>query len=227
VKILLLSPSSVIYRLIEIGTEGVEREIAWHKNCQKFPEGHYDIAFVDDKACQELPESGEFGQMVRNIAAHSKILFTSDSSRETEGIDGLIEKPFLPSSITKVIREFVEERGHQREDTITPSILDPNDISEIRRLLIEDAKALSPEGNFPEAIGRLIDEENRRETTQAEEQEAWESTKMSEKVEEDMNIAHDNPLVEAILQMKPKKLRQLLKGAKITIKIKFPKGDEQ
>lgn len=213
VKILLLSSSSVIYRLIELGIEGMDGDIIAHTSCHKSPKGSYDIAFIDDKVCLELPNSGDFERMLGEIIATKKVLFTASNSREIDGIDELIEKPFLPSTIKRVIKEFVLENGETKRASLSSSVLDPNEISEIKRLLVADAKALNSGEEYPEAIAKLIEEESQK------------GSKVDNKREE-ISTNHSNPIVDALLEMKPKKLRQLLKGAKITIKIKFPKEEQ-
>ena len=69
-KILLLSSSPVIYRLVKLGTESMdEREIVEYRSCQNLPDTPFDIAFIDDKVC--LGSSDTLQKSIESIDALS------------------------------------------------------------------------------------------------------------------------------------------------------------
>ncbi len=185
-------------------------------------EVYYDILFIDEKCCS----TEERRSLLRRVHARKKILFATSRERDLEGVDRVIRKPFLPSEITSAIQSsspqkaISEEKSEQKHDMFGFSdegrekndtdereyqILDGNEMEKIKQLLFEEGLSDSSDALAMEMENEALPLEDI-------------SVTMEQK---ETNL--DKKLLEALVEMKPKKIRKLLEGAEVSITIRFPK----
>ncbi len=129
------------------------------------------------------------------LNVEKKILLSTVSKSDIKGLTQIITKPFLPTDIATIVKESSSVRDLDKRS----SVLDLEEIQTIKELLDEEAS---------ESIDNTV----------------VYSPKKSKKQKRKKTKEIDS-LVEKILSMKTKKIKQILEGADITISIKFPKGE--
>jgi len=209
-NILLLTHNHVVREFVEHAARELSATFDIAGNISDIQNKIYDFVFVDDRSEQ----FGDIMHILDRIGSTSVILYNNDRE-EFEYFDKKIKKPFLPADIKNVLleKEKINQATTQENIEIDVSdrdthVLNLQDIDEIKALLREDGLEIVSEEDLAEEI-----ENQSRITDEAEE------TKAVHEIEE--------MLLSAILKMKPKKIRKLLKGAEVTLKIKFPKDSNE
>ncbi len=186
------------------------------ESIEEIPAQEYDWVLVDDT----VPMYQESLSFSKKLSSSHTVLLYHPENKATEGFDILIAKPFLPDEIRQSIENHREtppstsekskingekadkKKVKMKTDKTQTQVLNLEEIETIKALLEEDGL-------------EIVHEEELANTVLSEEHKA---TKKKKKQKRDPQ----QELIDAILKMKPKKIRKLLKGAKVTIKIKFP-----
>jgi hypothetical protein len=231
--ILLVNTNPVVSRLIALKTrDNADISVEEIDGSAAIPREAYDLLFVDEQCCGEK----EMRKFLRKVHAGKKVLFSvSGESGESEA-DSVILKPFLPSDITAILQPLIEsgksireeEKGEEPEPSESEEalevsgteiveeslILDGDEIEKIKQILIDeelDGTAGRKQAEEPEAVTA---EEKKKPKKKK-------KKKSSAKTKEKKKGFEEN-LLAALVEMKPKKIRKLLKGAEVNIAIRFP-----
>jgi len=193
-KVLLLTRNHVVREFVELVADRVGVDLDVHEHVSDVDGDAYDLLFVDDRG-ELLEESIALRKRLKT--SQSIVLFGEESALHAS-FDRKIKKPFLPSDIQHIL----EEQQMTEEDT-ADQILNLQDIEEIKSLLEDEGMEIVSEED-------LVDEITMENTLQIVETET-------------VNSTTEEKLLKALLSMEPKKIRKLLKGAEVTLRIKFPK----
>jgi len=137
--------------------------------------------------------------LMKRLDVLRSIILYSEKKNHHEFFDHKIKKPFLPSDIQYILESQPIKNTSKEEE----QVLNIQDIEEIRGLLESEGMEIVSEEE-------LVDEiEMEHEVSEAEKE-----TYMEEQ------------LLMALRNMEPKKIRKLLKGAEMTLTIRFPKETE-
>jgi hypothetical protein len=137
--------------------------------------------------------------LIERLETRKNIVLYNQAKEIHDLFDIQVKKPFLPSDIQMILEAPPETKVHLEED----QILNIRDIDEIKSLLEDEGLEIVSEEDLADEI-----------------------TAESGIQIVESQISQENKLIEAIMQMEPKRIRKLLKGAEVTIKIRFPKGNE-
>jgi len=201
-QILLVNSNYIISKLFSLSSNSLSNiDLYESKIEESIPNKHYDILFIDEGSS----DSRTIEEYIYRVDAKKKILFTTDKKLKISGIDRIITKPFLPSSVIDILKSSPqniksidkEKLNSDIEDkTLDSIILDSSEIKMIKKLLLDEEVDVDEESNS--------------------------STDYIEK-SDSHTINHQDDLLTMLLNEKPKKIKKLLAGAEVTITIKFPK----
>lgn len=207
-RILLINNNPIVTKIFALsakGMEGVEIDEVVHTS--KLPHVSYDMLFIDDGDSTD----DELEEIIYTIDAKQKILFVSDDIRFVSGIDEIICKPFLPSTIISMLRSSYSDTRDIVEQDIEDLPIENIELADEKR---ENSGSLILDRVEIDMIKRvLLDSEDG----------AVEETSGSSDTAEIESIEMEHQMIEALMEMKPKTIKRLLRGAEINITIKFPK----
>ncbi|WP_456392829.1 hypothetical protein [Nitratifractor sp.] len=195
-RVLLLSPSRVVQELVKLGIvslEGVELDIA--RAPGEVGGDRYDVLLLDDRYLAE-----EAGDPLEHLLAGKKVLLGTEKASDFPYFDTVLEKPFLPEEIRRLIEGAPEEGARasslslSEERRASTEVLDEEEIRKIRSLLDDEGA------------------------------EVGEISPSPERLQERAYTFED--LLDLLERQKVKKLKKLLRGAKIHISIQWPEGEE-
>ncbi len=233
--ILLVNTNPVVSRLISLNTrDDATIHVDEINGSEMIPGEWYDVVFLDEKCC----DTEVIGAYLQKVRAGRKILFSSQKENSVEGIDRVIMKPFLPSEITAVLESILQnkemaaeeeplspdESGEANEDSGKEEILilDGQEIELIKQLLLdEEQEAVEDQGSEVESESAIVEEQDKPEKRKKPKKKKKSKTASKTKGKE---MRFEENLLEALVEMKPKKIRKLLEGAEVSIAIRFPKG---
>ena len=200
-QVLLINKNPIVSELFILSTKDINNvEIDEIGDIGEVSQKEYDILFIDDGNFTE----DKLREIIYLINAKLKVLLFSKDKKAIDGIDKMLKKPFLPSTIISMFnssdfpkRVTVEKdiekllvKNNSLEDKIKSLVLDKNEIDTIKRLLLDSEDSTQTSNNI--------------------------------KVND---IKMENRLISLLMDMKPKMIKKILKGAEINITIKFPKED--
>ncbi len=218
-EILLFTHNYVVREFVELAAEEVGATLDVVDDSLNFAKERYDYVFVDDK----ISFLEEIIQNLDDIASKSVILYNTQDDI-WDHFDTQIKKPFLPSDIKNILTTNDKETTADQE----AQVLDLQEISEIKKLLEEDGVQIVSEEDLVEEIDGESEDQN---TAEAEKENTLKPIENDigdqNKADIETNTELEEKLLGAILKMKPKKIRKLLKGAEVTLKIKFPKDSNE
>ena len=203
-RVLLLSDNHTVQEMIALAlreAEGVELVIA--PSADQVEPTSYDLILVDDA----LPLYHESIALVQTLGVDAIVLLAHGDKTEEEHLVQILRKPFLPAEIRDLVQKqqanpaAKPSRKKQRKKKKHSSsashteVLDLDEIETIKALLEEEGLEIIQEEELAEQV-------------------------MGEKIP-DTADRHEM-LIEALRSMRPKKIRKLLKGAKVRIEITFP-----
>jgi len=206
-QILLINKNPIVSKLFSLSAKGMEGiNIDEVEDIKSLSHKSYDMLFIDDgdSLDDELEES------LYSIDAKQKILFVLDGDRYIDGVDKIIKKPFLPSTIISMLQSSYGEKRDAIEKDIEKLLIDNSELAEEKRdsgdsLILDQAEI--------DMIKRLLlDSED-------------DIIGGQEDIVESDTIEMEQQLLKALMDMKPKMIKRLLKGAEINITIKFPKRE--
>ncbi len=114
-----------------------------------------------------------------------------------------------------------DESGEANEDSGKEEILilDGQEIELIKQLLLdEEQEAVEDQGSEVESESTIVEEQGKPEKRKKKKKKKTASKTKEQK------MGFEENLLEALVEMKPKKIRKLLEGAEVSIAIRFPKG---
>jgi len=203
-KILLLSRNRVVKELVKLAVRELEASMETAEELPSVRGDRYDVLLADETAI-DISRLRELDDL---LLVQRRVLLGNRPADAGKYFEVCISKPFLPDDIVRAIRGergdgsgkkgekrsgFSGKTAAGRPEEKQTRILDPEEIETIQRLLDEEI--------FPEDSGA-------REEGLG---------------EESSTVSMDaGRLIELLEKMKTSKLRKLLKGAEITLKIRFP-----
>jgi len=196
-KILLLTRNHVVREFVELVADRVSAQLEVRDVVEGIEDEGYDFLFVDDRG--DLLEQSI--SLVDMLDTQRNVVLYNETKAIHDLFDQAVKKPFLPSDIQAILEEKVVSRVHLEED----QILNIQDIDEIKSLLEDEGMEIVSEED-------LVDEITAESGLQI--------------VESEADPSMEEKLMEAITEMEPKKIRKLLRGAEVTITIRFPKESE-
>lgn len=228
--ILLVNTNPVVSRLISLNTrDDATIHVDEISGNEMIPGEWYDVVFIDEKCCDAEVVSAD----LQKVRSGEKILFSSRKENTIEGIDRVIMKPFLPSEITAVLQSILQNKemttGEEEDPPILGEnrevnedsekeenlILDSQEIEIIKQLLLDEELEVV-ENEEPGSVN--VEEQNKsRQKSKPKKKKTASKTKKKK-------MGFEENLLEALVEMKPKKIRKLLEGAEVSITIRFPKG---
>ncbi len=234
--ILLVNTNPVVSRLFSLNArDDATIHVDEIGSNEKIPKEWYDVVFIDEQCC----DAEIAGVRFEKVRAGKKILFSSQREHIVEGIDSVIMKPFLPSEITAVLQSILQNRemtaaeeeespidseGREVDDDSEKEenlILDSQEIEKIKQLLLdEELEAVENEESDVEPESVIAEEKNKPE--KKEKPKKKKKNKKALKTKKKKGRFEEN-LLEALVEMKPKKIRKLLEDAEVSITIRFPK----
>ncbi len=193
-RILLLTRNHVVREFIELVADRVGAVLEVREKAEDLSDQEIDFLFVDDRG--ELLEQS---LPLLDSLDHAEHVVLYNELKEAHSLfDRQVKKPFLPSDIQEILEDTTSSVTHLAED----QILNIQDIEEIKTLLEDEGMEIVSEED-------LVDE--------------IDTTEEEKLVESEETVDSEAKLLEAIMQMEPKKIRKLLRGAEVQITIKFPK----
>jgi len=196
-KILLLTRNHVVREFIELVSDRISAQLEVKEDTKNCDETMYDFLFVDDRG--DLLEQSI--PLLEN-ANYTKSVILYNEIKEAHALfDFAVKKPFLPSDIQAIL----EKHALPEEPIQENKILDLQEIEEIKRLLEGEMMEIIPEEDLAAAVI---------------------SSQQKEPLQTSVTFDTKEEIAEALMHMEPKKLRKLLKGAEVTINIRFPKESE-
>jgi hypothetical protein len=225
--ILLVNTNPVISRLMFLILRNDKSIVLDEVSGTELPtEVYYDILFVDEKCCS----TEEMKIFLQRASMKKKILLTTSKEKHFEGIDYVIRKPFLPSEITSVIQSFSyneKSRSKEKKKQGFSIFTSGGDKAEKNDAKKQEYQIL--DSDEMEKIKQLLFDESLSEIShQTAETELFKTEKEAENRDASLPIEQketnlDKKLLEALMEMKPRKIRKLLEGAEVSINIRFPK----
>jgi hypothetical protein len=218
-KILLLSQNHTVTNMITLALESIKNlNLDVVETIDNIKEKEYKWILVNDT----FPLYIESLALAKKLGNPHTVILHQPGNAMIERFDHHIEKPFLPSEIlevvspdnnqtesldTKIDEEKKEKKKRKRKKKkfksveTEPNILNLDEIETIKALLEEDGL-------------EIVHEEELVETVLSEG-----TSEIKKKKKKNTN----KELLKALKKMKPKRIRKLLKGAKVKIKISFQK----
>jgi len=199
-KIALLSNNRTIQGMFTLSVDTMEDvHLVVIDDTKKFKAGKYKWVFVDDN----FPiASSDLHALLRGDDIQTVLLYHPDN-KLTQEYDFFIKKPFLPSEIknliehnTKSDKKYIDNSTKATDQSVNQktNVLNLDEIEMIKALLVEEEMELVGEDDLADVVLQVDDTDD-----------------------------HNDALLYALKHMKPKKIRKLLQGAQIEIKITFPK----
>jgi hypothetical protein len=216
-RVLLISHNHTVQEMVALALREMEGvELVTAQAADHVEPTTYDLIFVDDA----LPLYQESIVLAQTLGVEAIVLLAQGMNAEADRFPQVLRKPFLPSEIRALVEEQEAKiRSHadtsssvedvptslpkkkkkkkkKSRQTNAAEVLDMDEINTIKSLLEEEGLEIVGEEDLAEKVMQT------EETAMLESQEA---------------------LIQALRTMRPKKIRKLLKGAKVRIEITFPK----
>lgn len=244
-RILLINSNPVVSRLIALCTRESAMQLTEILVQNEIGNVFYDVVFIDDAALASFSDT-----YIASLHTDYIVLLSATHTQCPDFIDEVIKKPFLPSSILNLLENLKQEVYQEREEhtvsseinaeettdtsPYTNEILDLNEIERIKSLLDMDEEErdepLWANEEELEDLKRKVIKQNLiddgLEIIEDDLMSALESnlsltvTHPHTATKEDQKTFEEK-LLEAIVSMKIKKIKKLLRGAKVTINIEF------
>jgi len=242
-NILLINTNPVVSRLISLCVRDTDTIFEEVVDISLVRLDRYDIVFVDDASFIDGLED-----TLKNFMIRKKVFLSSRYFDKTplNYFDEVLEKPFLPSQITSLLESFnedhfifplsTEDDTEDREQKDT-KVLDGSEIERIKAILENDnelnlepvetkddyeTRKIEVITQHLEADGlEIVSEEEYVETLSKRENKNKKNKKKKLKNKKEKTFTFEETLIAAVEGMKVKKIKKLLKGAEVTIKINF------
>jgi len=193
-EVLLISSNRIVKEMVRLAIKRVQGELESVDNISQAKKDRYDFLIVDEPLKQDIEGIKEYLMVDLTIALVSK------DEELKDGFDYILRKPFLPTDIVQILTKYTKESKETNDNMSLEEFI------EDRENTILDIKEI-------EEIRSLLEEDNTL---------TFDEPKEKEQILEVKDIELDE-LIDKFHSMKSKKLKKLLRGAEITIKIRFPK----
>ncbi len=230
-QILLINSNPVVSRLFSMSVKDKsDVHLLETGKCDVVTDDYFDFCFVDEGSCS----GKEIGRVLLRVLAGKKILLGKGGG--FAGFDQVIAKPFLPSAIAALFdsvsaSQYIDEaagdsfddegNADEADEGIgygQTSVLDRMEIDQIKQMLLEEGMEIDFDKDETETEKRVCDQPAVQISDVCDKRSDDRFLKSEPK--EKKNISDDR-LLKALLAMKPKKIKKLLKGAKVHITIDF------
>ncbi len=193
-KILYLGKRGIVAEILKKAAEQTKTDFRQSDNINKVDES--GVIFADYEMLEELLERVDID--IQNI-----ILLASSHDEIDEDIKcEVLRTPFLSSDAAAIIKNrYIQNSSEDEDESLGVDILDPKEIDIVKSFL-QDVE--SDDMTYDE-INELSDMDE-----------------LEEDSEESMTLTPDE-LISLVNRLKVKKLRKILRGAKIELTITFPK----
>jgi len=226
--ILLVNANPVVSRLFMLCTRDDTLLLDEVKTVSELYSNDYDIVFVD-----EASYGRDIAELLKKFE-NTKKVFISYRNDDMRGFDVTIKKPFLPSQITDIIAEVEEYKDDNLFGENTTGILDGNEIEKIKELLDmndglktseielndEDIEVRKIEVIKEHLIAdglEIVDENNIVEELSG----VSKGAKKIKKVPKKDKLKSKKHINIVICAMNKNKIKKLLKGKEVKVKIKL------
>ena len=243
-QILLVNTNPVVSRLISLAMRSHSSDIHVDevRAYEVFPKEWYDLLLIDENCCSRE----KLEEIVHQAGFGKRILFSAQAETNITGIDTVVTKPFLPSDISRVIESTSEDlsadlsKEWDTESVIMDehmsmeppetangerivaeeenSVLDRNEIEKIKQILAGEGPEVAENEESDMESEVIIPEETEKKKPKKKKK----KTMLQKTKEEEAKF--EKKLLKALIAMKPKKIKKLLKDAEVSISIRFPKG---
>ncbi len=240
-NIAVVNENTLIAKLIEIAFKDTLHNIA-NIDMKAYSGESFDVVIVDDSLYSDDILAKFLGTRIIIVSNWDRV----DDFQAINGVWQVIKKPFMPSQLSDIIDKLENETKMNTQKIIpsdivikvesimvnpTPNeepltqILDKDTIEEIQGLLENDTAESDECGNSNEASAikeDVVAHEKIKDIKK--ENEKNKKRLLKEIFDKSSTINNKNDkIVNALLNMKYKKLKKLLKNAEVSIQIKFPK----
>jgi len=230
--VLLINTNPVVSRLLALCTRNDEIILEEIKDIAVAKQTEYDIIFVDEESYND-----DILQFFNYIDTNKKVLFSNENITIND-FDITIKKPFLPSQIMSLLQNI--QNINDKEIEIKPQVLDGEEVEKIKALLNMDE-----EDNIAEELSendieirkikvikeqliadgleiidedKILEELSEKKTIlpkrkKKKKKEFKYSAQELEKIEDAIEVA--------IVTLKRKQMKKLLKGKKVDIAIQI------
>ncbi|NKQ40917.1 MAG: hypothetical protein HF962_05030 [Sulfurovum sp.] len=206
-KILLFTKNHVVREFVELATDRVGAKLYTVETLDEAKVKEYDFVFVDDRGAF-LSSNNVFDKFP---SLTSIVLYNKEKDLH-DRFDIKLKKPFLPSDIQEIIEGKRFAQDGQQTYFSDDQVLNLQDIGEIKSLLEDEGLEIVSEKELADEVGK---------------DSAFQvlGTEHMDKTDEIKDEGSDK-ILKAISEMEAKKIRKLLKGAEVTITIRFPKESQ-
>jgi DNA-binding response OmpR family regulator len=214
-RVLLISHNHTVQEMVALALREMEGvELVTAQAADHVEPTTYDLIFVDDA----LPLYQESIVLAQTLGVEAIVLLAQGMNAEADRFPQVLRKPFLPAEIRTLAEEREAEiRSHigmsapaedlpvslpkkkkkkKSRQANSAEVLDMDEINTIKSLLEEEGLEIVGEEDLAEKVMQ---------------------TKGADALDS------QEALIQALRTMRPKKIRKLLKGAKVRIEITFPK----
>ncbi len=198
--ILAISSSKIVFELLNMVLKGDDREIEFVNSIEEAQEDSYNIIFIDDTTSDINTEL----ESIINNYSYDKLIFIGSNPIIEAKVDMVIKKPFLPKDIKEII-ESIDIKPLIKKDSASTNVLDLDEIEKIKALMNLDDEEEEDNINYESSFFELLEDK--------------ESLNLKKKGAKEFLYECTN--------LNRKELKKLLKGAKVSIKIKFKSSDNE
>jgi hypothetical protein len=139
-RLLLINKNPVVSRMMRIGSLKAGFEMEEREDIEKI-EGEYDIVIVDDDFCDQR----SLDEIKRRVAFKKiGIMRSISASDHIDGVDFVLQKPFLPADLGGMLDEVDEEDKEESPFVSEPlakgGVLNEEEIQKVTHLLGEESE---------------------------------------------------------------------------------------
>ena len=239
-RILLLNNNPVVSRLVAIAAQNSGFQLEEVAHLSRVSRFDYDAILIDDMSFND-----DEAALLEAFRARKRLFFSSKTSGNEIGerFDAVLKKPFLPSQVEKVLDEIAQEDAmilpeDQGDyffvlDEATPEetdtqVLDEAEVERIKALLDENEEIKDDDAPI-EGDDTALEERKVQAITENLQKEGLEIVDEATMIESLTETEAKTPaltmdgdtFLEMLATMKTKKLKKLLKGAKVTLTVEF------
>lgn len=225
-NIAIVNDNLLIAKLIEMSLKDKSHSIV-NIDMVTYSDGKFDVAIVDDSLYDDKILTKFLSSRIIIISSSDKV----EDFKKINGIWQIIKKPFIPFQLSEIIEKLeikIEEKKVEPivNKVLLTQILNKDIIEEIQGLL-ENNTVGCDENNESNELEQIKENATLHEKVKDIKKENEKNKKRLLKEIFDKNSTTPNNkndrIVNALLNMKYKKLKKLLKNAEVSIQIKFPK----
>jgi DNA-binding response OmpR family regulator len=224
-NIAIVNDNLLIAKLIEMSLKDKSHSIV-NIDMATYLDGKFDVVIVDDSLYHDEILSKFLSTRIVIISSPDKV----EDFKKINGIWQVIKKPFMPSQLSEIIEKLEIKIKEKKVEPIVnkvpfTQILDKDTIEEIQ-VLLDNETIECDENDDSDEADEIKEDIMVHEIVQDIEKVNEKRKKRLLKEIFNKNSTQNNKsdgILNALLNMKYKKLKKLLKNAEVNIQIKFPK----